>query len=107
MVDAGAHGLAIEDVAGRLGPAAPTRLVGALRERFDLPVHVHTHDTAGGQLATLLAASAAGADAVDGASAAMAGTTSQPSLSALVAALEHTDRDTGLDLRAVCDLEPY
>jgi pyruvate carboxylase len=70
-------------------------------------VHVHTHDTAGGQLATLLAASAAGADAVDVASAPMAGTTSQPSASALVAALAHTDRDTGLSLAAVSDLEPY
>jgi pyruvate carboxylase len=107
IVDAGAHVLAIKDMAGLLRPAAATRLVTALRERFDLPVHLHTHDTAGGQLATLLAASAAGVDAVDAASAAMAGTTSQPSLSALVAALEHTGRDTGLDLQAVCDLEPY
>ncbi|GAA3901073.1 pyruvate carboxylase [Microbacterium invictum] len=107
IVDAGAHVLAIKDMAGLLRPAAATTLVTALRERFDLPVHVHTHDTAGGQLATLLAASAAGADAVDAASAPMAGTTSQPSLSALVASLSHTDRDTGLDLAAVTDLEPY
>ncbi|MBD8207071.1 pyruvate carboxylase [Microbacterium sp. CFBP 8790] len=107
IVDAGAHILAIKDMAGLLRPAAASRLVTALRERFDLPVHVHTHDTAGGQLATLLAASAAGADAVDAAAAPMAGTTSQPSLSALVAALAHTERDTGLDLEAVSDLEPY
>ncbi|MCK6064966.1 MULTISPECIES: pyruvate carboxylase [Microbacterium] len=107
IVDAGAHVLAIKDMAGLLRPAAAARLVSALREQFDLPVHVHTHDTAGGQLATLLAASAAGADAVDAASAPMAGTTSQPSLSALVAALAHTERDTGLDLQAVSDLEPY
>ncbi len=107
IVDAGAHILAIKDMAGLLRPAAAARLVTALRERFDLPVHVHTHDTAGGQLATLLAASAAGADAVDAAAAPMSGTTSQPSLSALVAALAHTDRDTGLDLGAVSDLEPY
>ncbi|GAA3648810.1 pyruvate carboxylase [Microbacterium marinilacus] len=107
IVDAGAHVLAVKDMAGLLRPAAAARLVSALRERFDLPVHVHTHDTPGGQLATLLAASAAGADAVDAASAPMAGTTSQPSLSALVAALAHTDRDTGIDLQAVSDLEPY
>ncbi|MBN9191049.1 pyruvate carboxylase [Microbacterium sp.] len=107
IVDAGAHVLAIKDMAGLLRPAAASRLVGALRDRFDLPVHVHTHDTAGGQLATLLAASAAGADAVDAAAAPMSGTTSQPSLSALVAALAHTERDTGLDLDAVSDLEPY
>ncbi|WP_250445724.1 pyruvate carboxylase [Actinotalea sp. C106] len=107
IVEAGAHVLAIKDMAGLLRPAAARTLVTALRERFDLPVHLHTHDTAGGQLATLLAAVDAGVDAVDTASAAMAGTTSQPSMSALVAALEHTERDTGLSLRAVCDLEPY
>jgi pyruvate carboxylase len=107
IVEAGAHVLAIKDMAGLLRPEAASRLVSALRERFDLPVHVHTHDTPGGQLATLLAASAAGADAVDAASAPMAGTTSQPSLSSLVAALAHTERDTNLDLDAVADLEPY
>ena len=107
MVAAGAHILAVKDMAGLLRADAAFRLVTALRERFDLPVHVHTHDTAGGQLATLLAASRAGADAVDVASAPMAGTTSQPSASALVAALAHTERDTGLSLQAVSDLEPY
>ncbi|MDQ1553425.1 MAG: pyruvate carboxylase, partial [Microbacteriaceae bacterium] len=107
IVDAGAHILAIKDMAGLLRASAAEKLVSALRERFDLPVHVHTHDTPGGQLATLLAASRAGADAVDVASAPMAGTTSQPSASALVAALAHTERDTGLSLAAVSDLEPY
>ena len=107
IVASGAHILAIKDMAGLLRPAAAHRLVAALRERFDLPVHLHTHDTAGGQLATLLAAVDAGVDAVDVASAAMAGTTSQPPMSALVAALEHTPRDTGLSLDAVCALEPY
>ena len=107
IVDAGAHILAIKDMAGLLRPAAAARLVSALRERFDLPVHLHTHDTAGGQLATLLAAVDAGVDAVDVASASLAGTTSQPSASALVAALAHTPRDTGLSLANVCALEPY
>ena len=107
IVDAGAHIIAIKDMAGLLRASAAEKLVTALRERFDLPVHVHTHDTAGGQLATLLAASRAGADAVDVASAPMAGTTSQPSASALVAALAHTERDTGISLQAVSDLEPY
>ncbi|MBG6237914.1 pyruvate carboxylase [Mycetocola sp. CAN_C7] len=107
IVSAGAHILAIKDMAGLLRPAAAARLVSAFRDRFDVPVHVHTHDTPGGQLATLLAASQAGADAVDVASAPMAGTTSQPSASALVAALAHTERDTGLSLEAVTDLEPY
>ena len=107
IIGAGAHVLAIKDMAGLLRPAAAARLVGALRERFDVPVHLHTHDTAGGQLATLLAASDAGVDAVDVASAPMAGTTSQPSASSLVAALAHTPRDTGISLDAVSDLEPY
>jgi len=107
IVAAGAHIIAIKDMAGLLRAEAAEKLVAALRERFDLPVHVHTHDTAGGQLATLLAASRAGADAVDVASAPMAGTTSQPSASALVAALAHTERDTGISLQAVSDLEPY
>ncbi|QCR19518.1 pyruvate carboxylase [Agrococcus sp. SGAir0287] len=107
IVDAGAHILAIKDMAGLLRAGAASQLVTALRREFELPVHLHTHDTAGGQLATLLAASAAGVDAVDVASAAMAGTTSQPPMSALVAAVAHTERDTGLDLQAVGDLEPY
>ena len=94
-------------MAGLLRPPAAARLVTALRERFHLPVHLHTHDTAGGQLATLLAAWQVGVDAVDGAVASMAGTTSQPPLSAIVAATDATERATGLDLAAVNDLEPY
>ncbi|MFG2872619.1 pyruvate carboxylase [Streptomyces sp. NPDC048338] len=107
IVDAGAHVLAIKDMAGLLRAPAAATLVSALRREFDLPVHLHTHDTAGGQLATYLAAVQAGADAVDGAVASMAGTTSQPSLSAIVAATDHSERPTGLDLQAVGDLEPY
>jgi len=107
IVEAGAHVLAIKDMAGLLRAPAAARLVTALRERFDLPVHLHTHDTAGGQLATLTAAIAAGVDAVDAATASMAGTTSQPPLSSLVAATDHSPRETGLDLAAVNSLEPY
>lgn len=107
IVDAGAHVLAIKDMAGLLRPHSAHLLVSALRSRFDLPVHVHTHDTPGGQLATYLAAWQAGASAVDGAAAPLAGTTSQPALSSIVAAAAHTSFDTGLSLDAVCDLEPY
>ncbi|WP_109508237.1 pyruvate carboxylase [Nocardioides speluncae] len=107
IVDAGAHVLAIKDMAGLLRAPAARTLVTALRERFDLPVHLHTHDTPGGQLATLLAAIDAGVDAVDACSAPMAGTTSQPALSALVSATDHSARETGLSLDAVCALEPY
>ncbi|BBY88197.1 pyruvate carboxylase [Mycolicibacterium tokaiense] len=107
IVSAGAHVLAIKDMAGLLRAPAAATLVSALKSRFDLPVHVHTHDTPGGQLATYLAAWQAGADAVDGAAAPLAGTTSQPALSSIVAAAAHTEFDTGLDLGAVCELEPY
>ncbi|WAY17680.1 pyruvate carboxylase [Mycolicibacterium fortuitum] len=107
IVEAGAHVLAIKDMAGLLRAPAAATLVSALKSRFDLPVHVHTHDTPGGQLATYVAAWMAGADAVDGAAAPLAGTTSQPALSSIVAAAAHTEYDTGLSLDAVCDLEPY
>jgi pyruvate carboxylase len=107
ITEAGAHVLAIKDMAGLLRAPAARTLVTALRERFDLPVHLHTHDTPGGQLATLLTAIDAGVDAVDAANAAMSGTTSQPSLSSLVAATDYGPRETGLSLKAACDLEPY
>jgi len=107
IVDAGAHVLAIKDMAGLLRAPAARTLVTALRDRFDLPVHLHTHDTPGGQLGTLLAAIDSGVDAVDAATASMAGTTSQPPLSALVSATDHSARETGLSLEAVCALEPY
>ncbi|MCK0173874.1 pyruvate carboxylase [Mycolicibacterium sp. F2034L] len=107
IADAGAHVLAVKDMAGLLRPPAAATLVSALKSRFDLPLHIHTHDTPGGQLATYLAAWQAGADAVDGAAAPLAGTTSQPALSSIVAATAHTQFDTGLSLDAVCELEPY
>ncbi|HET6937795.1 MAG TPA: biotin/lipoyl-containing protein, partial [Nocardioides sp.] len=94
-------------MAGLLRAPAARTLVTALRGRFDLPVHLHTHDTPGGQLGTLLAAIDAGVDAVDAACASMAGTTSQPPLSALVSATDHSARETGLSLAAVNAMEPY
>ncbi len=107
LVAAGVHVLAIKDMAGLLRPTAAATLVTALRSRFDLPVHLHTHDTAGGQLATLLAASAAGVDAVDAAAAPMSGGTSQVNMSALVAATDHTPRATGIALAALSSMEAY
>ncbi|PIF04320.1 MAG: pyruvate carboxylase [Propionibacterium sp.] len=107
LASAGAHSFAIKDMAGLLRPAAARRLVTALRSNFDLPVHLHTHDTAGGQLATLLAAIESGVDGVDVASAPLSGTTSQPSMSALVMALQHTDHNAAIDPDQVLALEPY
>lgn len=94
----GAHILAIKDMAGVCRPYAAEKLVRALREEIGLPIHFHTHDTSGINAATLLKAAEAGVDAVDAAIASMSGTTSQPSLNSLVAALSNTDRESGLDL---------
>jgi pyruvate carboxylase len=107
LVEAGAHVLAIKDMAGLLRAPAARTLVAALRERFDAPVHLHTHDTAGGSLATYLAAVEAGVDALDGAAAPLAGVTSQPSLSAILAALATTPREPAVTLDATLSLEPY
>ena len=104
---AGAQVLCIKDMAGVLRVPAARTLVTALRDRFPQPVALHTHDTAGGQLATYLAAIDAGVDAVDVAAAPLAGSTSQPSLSALVAATDAGPRPSGLDLDQQLAMEPY
>jgi len=107
LVEAGVHILCIKDMAGLLRAPAAQKLVRALRQNFDLPVHLHSHDTAGGQVGTYLAAFEAGVDVVDGAIGPMSGTTSQPSLGAIVAATDHTERASGLSLKAVEAFEPY
>ncbi|MCD6726970.1 MAG: pyruvate carboxylase [Solirubrobacteraceae bacterium] len=107
LVASGVHVLAVKDMAGLLRAPAARVLIGALRREFDLPVHLHTHDTAGGQMATYMAAIEAGVDAVDGAAAPLAGGTSQPSLSAIVAATAGTEIDSGIELDALLELEPY
>jgi pyruvate carboxylase len=107
LVEAGSHVLCVKDMAGLLKAPAARVIVEALRREFELPVHLHTHDTGGGQLATYLAAVEAGVDALDGAAAPLSGMTSQPNLAAIVAATDHTERGTGLSLGALADLEPY
>src|ERR671917_1370866 len=107
LVEAGSHVLCIKDMAGLVRAPAARTLVGALKRTFDLPIHLHTHDTSGGQLATYLAAIETGVDAIDGAAAPLSGMTSQPSLVAIVAATDRTDRATGLSLDSLGDLEPY
>jgi pyruvate carboxylase len=97
----GAHILCIKDMAGVCKPYAALRLFTALREEVGLPLHFHTHDTSGLNAASILKASEAGVHAADGAIASMSGTTSQPNLNSVVAALQHTERDTGLDLDAL------
>src|SRR5256884_3265668 len=93
-------------MAGLLKPYAAKKLVGAVRQEIDVPIHVHTHDSAGGQVASYLMAAEEGVDVVDCAFAPMAGLTSQPSLNAVVEALRFTDRDTGMsfdELQATAD----
>ncbi|WP_109466556.1 pyruvate carboxylase [Albibacillus kandeliae] len=105
--EAGAHILGLKDMAGLLKPAAARVLVKALKEEVGLPIHFHTHDTAGVAIATIMAASEAGVDAVDCAMDALSGNTSQATLGSVVEALRHTDRDTGLDIKAIREISDY
>ena len=100
----GTHILGIKDMAGLCRPYAAYALVKALREEFDIPIHFHTHDTSGVNAGSVLRASDAGVDIADAAIASMSGNTSQPNLNSLVAALEHTPRQSGLDLRSLNDI---
>ncbi|TIC54286.1 pyruvate carboxylase [Wallemia mellicola] len=97
LVDCGIHVLGIKDMAGLLKPHAATLLIGAIRQRFpELPIHVHSHDTAGISAASMLACAQAGADVVDVAIDSMSGLTSQPSMGAVVSALEQTGLGAGI-----------
>jgi len=107
LEQAGAHIIAIKDMAGVCRPAAVRTLVKALKEEVGLPLHFHTHDTSGGAVASVLAAVEAGIDAVDGAMDSMSGLTSQPSLGAIIAGLEHTERDTGLSIGRIAPFARY
>lgn len=104
---AGAHILAIKDMAGLCKPYAAYKLVKTLREEVGIPIHFHTHDTAGVQSAAILKAAEAGASIVDAAASSMSGLTSQPSLNALVEALRNTPRDTGLDAEVFSTYAAY
>jgi len=103
----GAHFLAIKDMAGLCRPYAAQKLVRTLKGEVGLPIHFHTHDTSGINAGSVLRAADAGADVVDLAIASMSGTTSQPNLNSLVAALAHTPRDTGLDLATLNEFSDY
>jgi pyruvate carboxylase len=103
----GAHMLAIKDMAGLCRPYAAEKLVKTLRQEVGIPVHFHTHDTSGLNAASILKASEAGVNIADGAIASMSGQTSQPNLNSVVAALAHTERDTGVDLDALNQCADY
>jgi pyruvate carboxylase len=103
----GAHILAIKDMAGLCKPYAAFKLVKALKEATGLPVHFHTHDTSGVNAASILKAAEADVDVADAAIASFSGTTSQPNLNSIVAALANTERDTGLDLHKLNACSDY
>jgi pyruvate carboxylase len=103
----GAHMIAIKDMAGLCRPFAARKLVKVLKDEVGLPIHFHTHDTSGVQAAAILNASEAGVDVVDLAIASMSGSTSQPNLNSIVAALQNTARDTKLDLDALNEFSDY
>jgi pyruvate carboxylase len=103
----GAHILAIKDMAGLCRPYAAEKLVKTLRQEVGIPIHFHTHDTSGINAASVLKAADAGVHIADGAIASMSGQTSQPNLNSIVAALDHTKRDTGVDLDALNQCADY
>lgn len=103
----GVHILAIKDMAGLLKPYAAYKLVETLKSELHIPVHLHTHDTTGAGVATVLKAAEAGVDIADLAIESMSSCTSQPSLNAVVEALRGTERDTGLDFEGLDELSRY
>lgn len=107
IVEMGTHFIGIKDMAGTMKPKAASLLIGAIKEKYpDIPIHVHTHDSAGTGVASMDAAAKAGADVVDAASNSMSGMTSQPSISALLASLEG-EVNHGLDENLVRELDNY
>lgn len=108
LVKAGTHVLSIKDMAGLLKPKAAKLLVTALRDKYpDVPIHIHTHDTSGAGVASMLACAEAGADVVDVAVDSMSGLTSQPSMGAVVASLQGSELDTGFELPKISEYSAY
>lgn len=104
---AGAHILGIKDMSALLKPYAAYKLITALKKEISIPIHLHTHDTTGNGVATVLMAAEAGVDIVDTAFNAMSGLTSQPALNSVVAALENTERATGINLKNIQKVSDY
>jgi len=107
MEKRGAHILAIKDMSGLLKPYAAKKLISTLKQEVGLPIHFHTHDTSGNQIAAYIMAAEAGVDIIDLASASMSSLTSQPSINSLVAALQGSERDTGLEPGRLQELDDY
>ncbi|WP_077075342.1 pyruvate carboxylase [Aedoeadaptatus urinae] len=107
LEDVGCHIIGIKDMSGLLKPYAANKLVRALKNEVSVPIHLHTHDTTGNGVATVLMAAEAGVDIADTAINSMSGLTSQPALNSVVAALENTSRSTGIDLDAIDQISAY
>ncbi|AJA49642.1 pyruvate carboxylase [Clostridium pasteurianum DSM 525 = ATCC 6013] len=103
----GAHILGIKDMSALLKPHAAYKLIGALKQEIGMPIHLHTHDTTGNGVATVIMAAEAGVDIVDTAFNSMSGLTSQPALNSVTAALKNTRRDTGIDLKGIQEVSDY
>ncbi len=103
----GSHILGIKDMSGLLKPMAAQKLISTLKQEIGIPIHLHTHDTSGNGVATILMAAQAGVDIVDAAFNSMSGLTSQPALNSVVAALQNSDRDTGIDPDKIQKISEY
>ena len=103
----GCHSIAIKDMAALLKPRAAKELVTALKKELHVPLHLHTHDSTGNGVSTVLMAAEAGVDIVDLAIESMSSMTSQPSMNAVVEALRGSKRDTGLDFEELDELSRY
>lgn len=108
LVGFGVHVIAIKSMSGVMKPSAGRLLVSTIRKRYpDMPIHMHTHDTNGAGVATMLACAEAGADVVDTAIDSISGTTSQPAISAVIASLEHTKHTSELSLKSIAQIDAY
>ena len=107
LEQAGVHILGIKDMSGVCRPEAAKTLVKTLKEEVAMPIHFHTHDTSGIAASSVFSALEAGCDIVDAAMDALSGMTSQPNLGSIVAALEHTQRDTGLNRESLLEISNY
>jgi pyruvate carboxylase len=107
LEDMGAHMLCVKDMAGLLKPYAAEMLIPALKEAVDIPIHLHTHDTAAIQAATLLKAIEADVDIVDGAIGSMSGLTSQPNLNSIIAMMQGHEREQPINLQSLNEYSNY
>lgn len=103
----GAHILGIKDMSGLIKPMAAKVLIEELKQEIGIPIHLHTHDTSGNGVATLMMAANAGCDIVDAAFNSVSGLTSQPALNSIVAALQGAQRDTGIEADGIQEISDY